>query len=77
MFYNLLRRNIVGCGSHVDLLVNIKAGDDEEYSGTSGTALYQSPQSEDHGSLVLLRITVTRQTSFILQNDDYVNFIKP
>ena len=55
MFYYLLRRNIVGGGPHVDLLVNIKAGDDEENSGTSGTTLYKSPQSEDHGSLVLLR----------------------
>ena len=50
----LLRRNVVGGSSHVDLLVNIKAGDDEENSRTSGTALYQSPQSEDHGSLILL-----------------------
>ena len=54
MFY-LLRRNIVGCRSHVDLLVNIQARDDEEHSRTPGTALYQSPQSEDDGPLVLLR----------------------
>ena len=54
MFY-LLRRNIVGCRPHVDLLVNIQAGDDEEDPGTPGTALDQSAQSEDDGSLVLLR----------------------
>ena len=53
MFY-LLRRNIVGCRSHVDLLVNIQAGDDEEDPGTPGSALDQSAQSEDDGSLVLL-----------------------
>ena len=54
MFY-LLRRNIVGCRSHVDLLVNIQTGDDKEHSWTPGTTLYQSPQSEDDSSLVLLR----------------------
>ena len=40
---------------HVHLLISVDAGEDEEDSRTPGTALYQSPQSEDDGSLVLLR----------------------
>ena len=64
----LLRRNVVGGSSHVDLLVNIQARDDEEHSRAPGTALYQSPQSEDDGSLVLLRITVTSPTAFKSMN---------
>ena len=65
---HLLRRNIVCCSSHVDLLVNIQARNDEEDSRPPGTALYQSAQSEDDGSLVLLRITVTSPTGSIAMN---------
>ena len=40
LFADLLRGHIV-CGCpHVNLLINVKTRDDEEYSGAPGTALY-------------------------------------
>ena len=68
---NLLWRDLIGAGSHVDLLINIHTGDDEEdawegvrltvrtglVTGNTwapGSPSQQSPQSEYHGSLVLL-----------------------
>ena len=41
-------------GSHVDLLVDINTGDDEEDPGPPGSSCQQPTQSEDDGSLVLL-----------------------
>ena len=35
---NLLRGDLVGGGSHVDLLVDVDAGDDEEDTGTSSSS---------------------------------------
>ena len=71
---NFLWRDFIGAGPHVNLLVDVHTGDDEEHtwqavrleqswSGldwagdtwTPGSASQQSPQSEYHGSLVLLR----------------------
>ena len=41
-------------GSHIDLLVDIHTGDDEEDSRPPGSSCQQPTQSEDDGSLVLL-----------------------
>ena len=41
-------------GSHVDLLVDINTGDDEEDPGPPGSSCQQPTQPEDDGSLVLL-----------------------
>ena len=51
---DLLRRDVVGLGPHVDLLVVVDAGDDEEHPGTSGTTFEKSAQPEYHRSLVFL-----------------------
>ena len=51
---DLLRGDLVRLGSHIDLLVNIYAGDDEEDSRPPGSSSHQPAQSEDDGSLVLL-----------------------
>ena len=58
MFYpgnfHLLRRNFIGASTHINLLVNIHTGDDEEDSRPPGSSRQQPAQSEDDGSLVLL-----------------------
>ena len=41
-------------GSHIDLLVDIHTGDDEEDSRPPGSSCQQPAKSEDDGSLVLL-----------------------
>ena len=51
---DLLRWNLKSLTPHVDLLVNIHAWDDEEYSWPTGSSSQQTAQSEDDGSLVLL-----------------------
>ena len=52
---HLLRRDIVGDRPHVDLLVDVEAGDDEEDPGPPGAARHQATQPEDDCSLVLLQ----------------------
>ena len=51
---DLLRRDVVGLCPHVDLLVVVNAGDDEEHARAPGSALQESSQPEDDGPLVLL-----------------------
>ena len=51
---HLLRRDFKGLTPHIDLLVNIHTGNDEEDSRPPGSSWQQSAQSEDDGSLVLL-----------------------
>ena len=47
-------RNVKRLSSHINLLVNIHTGNDEEDSRPPGSSCQQSAQSEDDGSLVLL-----------------------
>ena len=60
MFYpnnsHLLWRYLIGASSHVNLLINIHTGDDEEHPGTPGSPRQQPAQPEDDGPLVLLVI---------------------
>ena len=49
-----LRWDLESFCSHVNLLVNINAGDDEEDPGPPGSASQEAAQPEDDGSLVLL-----------------------
>ena len=49
-----LRWDLESFCSHVNLLVDINAGDDEEDPGPSGSARQEAAQPEDDGSLVLL-----------------------
>ena len=51
----LLRRNIVGLSPHVNLLIMIHTGDDEEHSGSPGSALEKSTKAEDDGPFVFLK----------------------
>ena len=51
---DLLRRDVIGLCPHVDLLVVVNAGDDEEHARAPGSALQESSQPEDDGPLVLL-----------------------
>ena len=51
---HLLRWDLVGHGSHVDLLEDVDTGDDEEDPGTSGSSCEQATKTEDHCSLVFL-----------------------
>ena len=53
---HLLWWHIIGSCSHIYLLVNIKARDDEEHPGTPRTPGQKTTQSEDHSSLVFLII---------------------
>ena len=49
-----LRWDLESFCPHVDLLVGVQTGDDEEDPGPPGSSCQQSAQSEDDGSLVLL-----------------------
>ena len=51
---NLLGRNLEGGGPHVDLLVHIHAGEDEEHPRTPGAARQQPAQPEDNCPFILL-----------------------
>ena len=51
----LLRRNIVSLCPHVNLLIMIHTGNDEEHSGTPGSALEKSTKAEYDGSFVFLK----------------------
>ena len=51
---NLLRGNVEGERPHVDLLVGVDAGDDEEDPGAPGPAAEQSTESEDDDTFVFL-----------------------
>ena len=57
---HLLRRNIVGLSSHVNLLVMVHTRNDEEHSGTPGSALEQTTKSEDDSSLILLQQAIMK-----------------
>ena len=51
---HLLGRDLVCRGPHVDLLVGVHTGDDEEHAGAPGSPWQQPAQPEDDGALVLL-----------------------
>ena len=51
---HLLGRDLVGGGPHVDLLVRVHAGDDEEHARAPRPARQQPPQPEDDRPFVLL-----------------------
>ena len=51
----LLRRNIVGLSPHVNLLIMINTGDNEENSRSPGSALEKSTKAEDDGPFVFLK----------------------
>ena len=51
---HLLWRYFIGASTHVDLLVDIHTGDDEEDPGTPSTSRQQPTQPKDDGPLVLL-----------------------
>ena len=50
----LLRRYLIGSCPQVYLLINIHAGNNEEYSWSSCSARQKAPQSEDDCPLILL-----------------------
>ena len=64
---DLLGRNLVVVGPHVDLLVGVHTREDEEHPRAPGPAHQQPAQSEDDGPLILLRQTNTnsKDTSFM------------
>ena len=49
-----MRRNIVGCCPHINLLIDIKTRDDEEDPRPLSSPPEEPAQSEDDGPLVLL-----------------------
>ena len=51
---HLLGRDLVGGGPHVDLDVDVHAGDHEEDAGPRGATRQEAAEAEDDGSLVLL-----------------------
>ena len=51
---NFLWRDFIGAGPHVNLLVDVHAGQDEEDARPPGPACQQESQPEDHSSLVFL-----------------------
>ena len=55
IYQNLLRGHIIGLGPHVDLLIVVDAGDDEEDSGAPCSAFEKSTKPEDNGSLIFLK----------------------
>jgi hypothetical protein len=66
---HLLWRHVERLGPHVDLLVDVHAGDDEEDPGAPGAARQEEAQPEYHSPLILLRVTHILKdchTSFIL-----------
>ena len=50
----LLRGNIEGNGTQVNLAVRVDARDDEEYSGSTGATFEQTTQTEDNRTLIFL-----------------------
>ena len=56
----LLGRDLVVVGPHVDLLVRVHAGEDEEHARAPRPAHQQPPQPEDDGSFVLLEFHVRK-----------------
>ena len=54
----LLGRDLVVVCPHVDLLVRVHAGEDEEHARAPRPAHQQPPQPEDDGSLVLLEFNL-------------------
>ena len=52
---NLLWRNIEGLGAHVNFLVNIHTGKDEEHPGTAGASGQEQSQTKYYRPLVFLR----------------------
>ena len=55
---HLLGRDVIGGSPHVNLLVDIEAGDDEEDAGSSGSTREKTTQPEDDRSLVLLQSAI-------------------
>ena len=51
---HLLWRHVEGERPHVDLLVGVDAGHDEEDAGAAGAAAEEAAQAEDDDALVLL-----------------------
>ena len=51
---NLLRRDVESLCSHVNLLVDVDAGEDEEDARAAGAARQEEAQSENDSSLVFL-----------------------
>ena len=49
-----MRRDLVCASSHVNLLVDVHTGNDEEHSWTPSSSRQQTTQPEDDGPLVLL-----------------------
>ena len=62
---DLLGRNLVVVGPHVDLLVGVHTREDEEHPRPPGPAHQQPAQSEDDGPLILLIQTNSKDTSFM------------
>ena len=52
---HLLRRDVIGLCPHVDLLIDVHTGYDEEDAWSAGAAGEQAAQAEDDGALVLLQ----------------------
>ena len=51
-------RDVIGGSPHVNLLVDIEAGDDEEDAGSSSPACQKTTKPEDDCSLVLLQSAI-------------------
>ena len=54
LYSYLLRRNIKADSSEINFLVSVNTGHDKEKSRTLGAPCTKSPQTEYHGSLILL-----------------------
>ena len=52
---HLLRRDVIGLCPHVDLLIDVHTGYDEEDAWPAGAAGEEAAQAEDDGALVLLQ----------------------
>ena len=51
---NLLWRDVEGLGPHVNLLVHVNTGQDEEHTGAPGASGQQQPEAEYDSPLVFL-----------------------
>ena len=55
LLVNLLGWNFKSLAPHVDLFIDVHAGDDKEDTRTSSSSCQQPAQPEDDGPLVLLQ----------------------
>ena len=53
--FHLLRRNLVSLGPHVNFLIDVNTGNDEEHAGTPRSSREQASKSEDDSSLIFLK----------------------